>query len=393
MSAPDSDLGPWPHYEEDEIEAVGAVLRSGRVNCRTGEEGKAFEREYAEACGIAHALTVANGTAALELALEALDIGEGDEVIVPARTFIATASAVVRCGAVPVVADIDPISQNLDAASVEAALSDRTRAIVPVHLAGWPADMDALLAVARASDLAVIEDCAQAHGALYKGKPVGTLGDIGCFSFCQDKIISTGGEGGLAMTNDPALYRRMWSLRDHGWNYERAHADDPTPGFRWLVDTFATNWRMTEPQSAIGRIQLRKLDDWVNRRRANAAVMTSAIAALSAVIETTPPDTVRHSYYKYYVLLNPDGLADNWTRDRIVAELSERGVPARVGACPDIAKENAFANAGINTATPRFNAGKIADYTVMLPVHPTLTDGNVAFMAGELEVVMKMASR
>ncbi len=393
MTAQDSALGPWPHYDEDEIEAVAAVLRSGDVNYRTGEQGKAFEAEYAKACGVSHALTVANGTAALELALEALEIGDGDEVIIPARTFIATASAVVRCGATPVVADIDPISQNIDGASIEAVLSDRTRAIIPVHLAGWPADMDSILAIARASRLAVIEDCAQAHGALYKGKPVGTLGDIGCFSFCQDKIISTGGEGGLVMTNDTNLYCRMWSLRDHGWDYERAHASDPNPGFRWLVDSFATNWRMTETQSAIGRIQLRKLSGWVDRRRAHAAVLTGVLTGLAVAIDLTPPDTVHHSYYKYYVLLNPDGLADNWTRDRIVADLNGRGIPARVGACPDISGENAFAVAGINTANARPNAQKIADYTIMLPVHPTLTDSNITFMADALTSVLSNASR
>ena len=393
MTTPDSALGPWPHYDDDEIEAVVAVLRSGQVNYRTGEQGKAFEKEYAAACGVAHALTVANGTAALELALEALNIGAGDEVIVPARTFIATASAVVRCGAVPVVADIDPTSQNIDATSIEAVLNDRTRAIIPVHLAGWPADMDSILAVAQASKLAVVEDCAQAHGALYNGQPVGTLGDIGCFSFCQDKIISTGGEGGLVITDDEALYQRMWSLRDHGWDYERAHTPDPTPGFRWLVDTFATNWRMTEAQSAIGRIQLRKLSGCVDRRRAHAAQLTKAIADLPAIIDVTPPDSVRHSYYKYYVRLNPEGLADNWTRDKIVAELNDQGVPARVGACPDISGENAFTIAGFNINNARPNAQSIADYTIMLPVHPTLTDGNMALMSNALSSVLENASR
>ncbi len=393
MKSSDSDLAPWPSFGEDEIEAVAAVLRSGKVNYRTGEEGQTFEAEYAAASGVSHALAVANGTAALELALEALDIGPGDEVVVPARTFVATAAAVVRCGATPVVADIDPLSQNLDAEALAAVMSERTRAVIPVHLAGWPADIDAILSVARASGLAVIEDCAQAHGALYKGAPVGTLGDIGCFSFCQDKIISTGGEGGLVMTNDANLYKRMWSLRDHGWNYERAHAPDPEPGFRWLVDSFATNWRMTESQSAIGRIQLRKLDAWVQRRRAHAAALTTALEGLPVAVDLTPPDSVHHSYYKYNILLNADGLADNWTRDRIIHDLNTLGIPARVGACPDISKENAFANAGLNTSNPRPNAQKIADLTIMVPVHPTLTDGNIAFMTQTLRSVMAAANR
>ena len=393
MTPPNSALAPWPLYGEDEIEAVAAVLRSGRVNYRTGDEGKAFEAEYAAVSGVSHALTVANGTAALELALEALEIGPGDEIILPARTFIATASAVVRCGAVPVVADIDPVSQNLDEDSVAAVLSDRSRAIIPVHLAGWPVDMDPILSLAKASGLAVIEDCAQAHGALYKGKPVGTLGDIGCFSFCQDKIISTGGEGGLVMTNDPAVYKRMWSLRDHGWNYERANSVDDASGFKWLVDTFATNWRMTESQSAIGRIQLQKLEGWVDRRRAHAEQLTLALNGLSAAVDLTPPETVRHSYYKYNLLLDPHALAHNWTRDRIVEDLNAHEIPARVGVCPDISGESAFANSGINTTNRRPNAQQIAAYTIMLPVHPTLTDGNIAYMAEALRGVMTAANR
>lgn len=393
MAELDSNLAAWPFYAEDEIEAVQAVLRSGLVNYKTGDQGKLFESEYATATNAKHALAVANGTAALELALAALEIGPGDEVVVPARTFVATAAAVVRCGAIPVVADIDPVSQNLSAEALEAVLSERTRAIIPVHLAGWPVDMDDILAVARSSGLAVIEDCAQAHGALYKGTPVGTLGDIGCFSFCQDKIISTGGEGGLTLTNDSDLYKRMWSLRDHGWNYDRAHTQDTSIGFKWLVDTFSTNWRLTESQSAIGRLQLKKLEHWVARRRDNASVLTTAVAGLASIADLTPPETVRHSYYKYNVLLEPKALTKNWTRDRIVAELIALGVPARIGACPDISREHAFARESINTSNPRPHAANLADRTIMLPVHPTLTDGNVGFMADVLRSTLVAATR
>ena len=393
MTGLDSNLAPWPFYATDEIEAVKSVLESGKVNYRTGEEGKAFEAEYAAACGVQHALAVANGTAALELAIAALEIGPGDEVVVPARTFVATASAVVRCVATPVVADIDPISQNLDQETLAAVLTERTKAVIPVHLAGWPADMDAILSVARASGLAVIEDCAQAHGALYKGRAVGTLGDIGCFSFCQDKIITTGGEGGLVLTDNASLYKRMWSLRDHGWDYERAHTPDHKLGFRWLVDTFATNWRMTEMQSALGRVQLRKLEDWVMRRRNNAAQLATALAEISSIVDLSPPEDVRHSYYKYNILLEPDALTETWSRDRIVEELNARGVPARIGACPDITREKAFFNSGINTSNPRPNAAKIANRTIVLPVHPSLTEGNVAFMSDVLRATLHSASR
>lgn len=393
MNSNDSMLAPWPFFAEDEIKAVTKVLQSGHVNYRTGPEGKAFESEYAVATGASHALTVANGTAALEVALAAIEIAPGDQVIVPARTFVATAAAVARCGATPVVADIDPVSQNLTAETITAVLTDCTRAIIPVHLAGWPADMDEILAIAHASGLVVIEDCAQAHGAMYKGRAVGTLGDIGCFSFCQDKIISTGGEGGMIITSDDALYKRMWSLRDHGWDYDRAHNIDNSTGFKWLVDTFSTNWRMTESQSAIGRIQLQKLENWIAQRRVNANCLTEALDGLPIARDLTPPDSVKHSYYKYNVLINRQALADNWTRDRIVDDLNHLGVPARVGACPDIAEEAAFRNAGIDTSNPRPNAADIADCTIMLPVHPTLTTGNMNFMADTLRTVLSNATR
>ncbi len=392
MSTIDPNLAPWPFYSEDEIEAVAAVLRSGRVNYRTGDEGTAFESEFAAYCGIDHALSVANGTAALEVALEALEIGPGDEVIVPARTFVATAAAVARRGARPVVADIDAHSQNLSGHSITAVLSERTKAIIPVHLAGWPVDMNDVMDVARASGLYVIEDCAQAHGATYNGQHVGTFGDIGCFSFCQDKIISTGGEGGMIITADTDLFKRMWSIRDHGWDYDKAHEADPEPGFRWLVERFATNWRMTESQSAIGRLQLRKLNDWVEVRRRNAIAFDTAISGIPAVLSLIPPENVRHSYYKYNILLDRDALRANWTRDRIVEELVAAGVPARVGACPDIAREQAFANAGLDTSQSRPVALDLTDRTIALPVHPTLSDGNVRFMAQELRRVLTTAS-
>ncbi len=391
MSAP--IFAPWPFYAEDEIAAVTAVLQSGKVNYRTGPEGKLFEAEYAAATGAKHALTVANGTAALELALQALEIGPGDEVIVPARTFIATASAVVQCGATPVIADVDLRSQNLNENSISAVLSEKTKAIIPVHLAGWPADMDSILSVAKSSGLYVIEDCAQAHGALYKGQAVGTFGDVGCFSFCQDKIITTGGEGGLILTNDKNLYERMWSLRDHGWDYERAHSKSTTTGFRWLVDTFATNWRMTEMQSAIGRAQLQKLGTWIEARRKNADALTAAIADSPLVTDLTPPEGVRHSYYKYYVLLDPTALKADWTRDRILDDLNSRGIPAGVGACPDISHERAFSNGRINTSNARSNALTLADRTLMLPVHPTLTDDNIQFIGRTLASTLSAATR
>jgi dTDP-4-amino-4,6-dideoxygalactose transaminase len=391
-AAGDQSLAPWPFYCTDEIDAAARVLRSGRVNYWTGDEGRKFESEYAKHCGVAHALAVTNGTAALELALYGLGIGPEDEVVVPARTFVATAAAVALCGATPVVADIDPFSQNITAETAAAVLSPRTRAIIPVHLAGWPADMASLMVFAKQRNLLVIEDCAQAHGATIAEKPVGSFGDIGCFSFCQDKIISTAGEGGMVVTDNKDIFQRMWSRRDHGKDFERCHTTKNAPGFNWLVTSFGTNWRLTESQSAIGRLQLQKLPQWTAMRRENAATLDAALSSLGAVSLPAPPAHFGHAYYKYCGLIDPDALKSGWSRDQICNALNEKGVPMRVGSCPDISLEPAFSGTyGTQPAHP--NAKSIADRTFMLPVHPTLSAGNMTFIADVVRDVILAATR
>jgi dTDP-4-amino-4,6-dideoxygalactose transaminase len=392
-SASRRKLAPWPWHDEDEIAAVTRVLRSGQVNYWTGGEGRAFEAEYAKACNSKHALAVANGTVALELALYALGIGPGDDVLVPARTFIATASAVVQRGARPIVCDVDPVSQNLTAETAALALTPRTKAIVVVHLAGWPADMEMVMAFASQYGLKVIEDCAQAHGATAQGQPVGGIGHVGCFSFCQDKIITTGGEGGLVVTGDSDLYRKMWSFRDHGKDFTRAQTPDPAPGFKWLVETFGTNWRLTEAQAAIGRIQLRKLAGWVDKRRANAQAIAAAVAGVAGVTVGASAAGSTHAYYRQTLFVAPDALKADWSRDRICAELDGYGIPARVGACPDIAKEPAFRKSSFagQPAHPHAEAGAAA--SVVLPVHPTLSADDVDYMTARIRDVVRAAIR
>ncbi|MGE4062604.1 MAG: DegT/DnrJ/EryC1/StrS family aminotransferase [Rhodospirillaceae bacterium] len=391
IAIPDPNLAPWPYYDGDEIAAVESVLASGRVNYWTGDRGLEFEKAYAAHCGVRFGLAVANGTVALELALAASEIGPGDDVVVPARTFIATAAAVAMRGARPVVADVDPVSQNMTADTLAAALTSRTKAAIPVHLAGWPVDMAPLLSLARAKGIAVIEDCAQAHGAAIDGNPVGGFGRAGCFSFCQDKIISTGGEGGMVVTDDEALYRRMWSHRDHGKNFARSQEANGGAAFKWVADSFGTNWRLTELQSAIGLAQLAKLPAWAARRRANASAFDQALTGLNSVTVPRVPPHLTHAYYKYYFLVTPEALKPGWSRDRICAALIEKGVPARSGACPDISREQAFSTAGPQPAHP--GAAAIEHRTVMLPVHPTLTAGNMTFMTQALRAVMDEATQ
>ncbi|WP_293914292.1 DegT/DnrJ/EryC1/StrS family aminotransferase [Deinococcus sp.] len=302
-------LAGWPVFEADEIGAVSRVLTSGKVNYWTGTEARDFEREYAQALGVPFAVALHNGTVALELALYALGVGSGDEVITTPRTFIASASAAVMRGAVPVFADIDPDSGNISAGNIRAVITPRSRAIIVVHLAGWPAEMDEIMALAAEHNLYVIEDCAQAHGATYKGRPVGSIGHAGCFSFCQDKIMTTGGEGGLLVTRDEALWARAWAFKDHGKSYEAVYHREHPPGFRWLHESFGTNWRMLEMQAAIGRLQLRKLPGWVAQRRTNAGVLLERLAHQQVLRLPQPGPESEHAYYKFYGYVRPERLA------------------------------------------------------------------------------------
>ena len=387
------NLEPWPYYENDEIEASAKVMHSGLVNYRTGTEGKKFEEEFANYCNTKYALTVTNGTAALEIALEALGIGEGDEVIVPSRTFIATASSVVRRGAKAVVADIDRYSQNITIDSILKVISPKTRAIIPVHLAGWPVELDPIIELANDSNIHIIEDCAQAHGATYKDRKVGSIGKVGCFSFCQDKIISTGGEGGMIVTNDKDLYKKMWSIRDHGWDYDLTKNMDSKPGFKWMVDSFGSNYRMTEFQSAIGRIQLKKLDEWLNIRTKNAQFYSNALNKINMTENLHPPNYIKHSYYKFNILLKEDTLAAEWSRDLIMQELNKRMIPVRVGSCPDISKEKAFSKESLQNENVKINTEQIANLTMLLPTHHTLSNDSINFITSNLIDCLSLAKK
>jgi dTDP-4-amino-4,6-dideoxygalactose transaminase len=382
----------WPSFGPDEIAAASAVLASGKVNYWTGEEGRQFEREYADYVRTKYAIALANGTVALELALHALGIGPGDEIIVPSRTFIATASCAVMRGAVPVIADIDAVSGNLTADTIAPRVTTRTKAIIVVHLAGWPCDMDPILELARTHGIKVIEDCAQAHGATYKNRPVGSMGDVGAFSFCQDKILSTGGEGGLLTTNDRQVWDIAWSFKDHGKSYDSVYVRKHPIGFRWLHESFGTNWRLTEMQSAIGRVLLRKLPNRVQLRQRNAAVLEKAFSNLPALRVVKPSSEFSHSYYKYYVYLRPELLREGWDRDRIMAAISAEGVPCFVGSCSEIYLEKAFP-AAMRPPERLRNAKQLGETSLMFMVHPTLSEENMLSAAKAVERVMAVAAK
>ncbi|MBN2243111.1 MAG: DegT/DnrJ/EryC1/StrS aminotransferase family protein [Acidobacteria bacterium] len=388
-----SSFSGWPRYEEDEIAAVTRVLQSGQVNYWTGEEGRLFEKEYAALSGTGYAVALMNGSVALETALMALETAPGDEVIVSSRTFIASAGCAVMRGGRPVMADVDRVSQNITAETINAALTPGTKGIIAVHLAGWPCDMDPILDLAGEKGLWVVEDCAQATGALYKGRPVGSMGDAAAFSFCQDKIVTTGGEGGMLVTNRRDIWEKAWSFKDHGKSYEAVYCRDHAPGFRWYHESFGTNWRMTEMQAAIGRLQIRKLPQWLKIRRRNAAILTEGFSRIPGLRLTVPPKEIDHAYYKYYVFVEPKALKPDWSRDRIFHELLEAGIPCGTGSCGEIYLEKAFESAGMQPSDRLPVARELGETSLMFLVHPTLSPGEMADIAATAGKIMRIAAR
>jgi dTDP-4-amino-4,6-dideoxygalactose transaminase len=431
-------FSPWPSFTAKEADAVSEVLLSGQVNYWTGSQCREFEREFAEWADTRYAIALMNGTVALDVALKALGVGPGDEVVVTPRSFIASVSCVVNAGATPMFAEVDADSGNITAASIEAVLSPATRAVICVHLAGWPCDMDPIMALAERYGLFVIEDCAQAHGARYKGRSVGSIGHVGAWSFCQDKIISTGGEGGMVTCNDEALWRAMWSCKDHGKSYAAVYEREHPPGFRWLHESFGTNWRMTEMQAAIGRIQLRRMKDWTAARTANAMAIREVMLPFTGeggvvrmpemrcfdcplrrwtAASATPPRsdgdsttdiiasdevarrsiqdehcTCQHAYYKFYAYIQPKNLAAGRSRDRIVDEINARGVPCYTGSCSEIYLEKAFEGTGFRPSERLPVAKELGEASLMFLVHPTLTDADIRKTQDVVGEVLGLAS-
>ena len=382
----------WPQFEKEEIEAAESVIRSGRVNYWTGEQGRSFEAEFARFTHCKHAVAVANGSVGLEAALYALGIGPGDEVIVTSRSFIASAACIPLRGATPVFVDVDRDTQNITVETIRTALSTRTKAIIAVHLAGWPCDMDSINRLAREHGIAVVEDCAQAHGAEYKGRPVGSLGDIASFSFCQDKIMSTGGEGGMVVTSNSNLWEKVWSFKDHGKNRKLTEQRYDCGQFQWVHDSIGTNFRLTEIQSAMGRVLLRKLTQAVQVRRDNANILTNEFSAIPGLRVTRPDQQIYHSYYKYYVFVRPDHLERDWNRDRILGAVRAEGIPCFTGSCSEIYLEKAFDHKGLLKARLPV-AKKLGETSLMFLVHPTLTSEDIADTCAAVRKVMVRAVR
>lgn len=370
-------FSPWPSFSQEEVDAVSSVLASNKVNYWTGQEGRQFEQEFAQFSDSQYAVAVANGTLALDLAFAALSLSPGDEVIVTSRTFIASISSIINAGLTPVFADIELDSQNISARTISAVMSEKTKAIVCVHLAGWPCEMDDIMALAKAHDLYVIEDCAQAHGAKYKGRSVGSIGHFGAWSFCQDKIMTTGGEGGMLTTNDESLWRKAWAYKDHGKSYQAVYETEHPPGYRWLHESFGTNWRLTEMQSAIGRIQLTRMPDWKDKRNQYSKMIFAACQPFDFIECPNIPDYIEHAFYKCYVQVVESKLPNGITRDEIIARFSALNIPCYSGSCSEVYKEKAFDNTTFKPDSALPNARQLGETSLMFLVHPTLTKDEV----------------
>ena len=385
-----SAFEPWPSFTQAEADAVSKVLLSNKVNYWTGQECREFEKEFAQFAGTKHAVAVANGTVALDVALKALGIGAGDDVIVTSRTFLASASSIVTAGANPIFADVELDSQNISRCTIEAVITPNTKAIICVHLAGWMCDMDPIMQLAEEKGIFVIEDCAQAHGAMYKGKSAGSIGHIGAWSFCQDKIMTTGGEGGMVTTNDENLWKKMWSYKDHGKSYDSIYNKQHPPGFRWLHDSFGTNWRMMEMQAVIGRIQLRRMSEWTQKRYENAQQLFDVFKKSPYFTVHEPSVDYQHAYYKCYVQVNTDALPEGWSRDRIMHELNSLNVPCFSGSCSEVYLEHAFDHTPWRPQQRLVNAQKLGETSLMFLVHPTLSNENMNTMLEAIQKVQQM---
>ena len=388
-----TNFTPWPSFSEEEADAVKNVLLSNKVNYWTGNECREFEKEFAVWSNSKYAIALGNGTLALDSAFKALDISIGDEVIVTARTYIASVTSIVNAGAIPIFADVDLNSQNITPETIRSMITSKTKAIVCVHLAGWPCEIDEIMDIANEFNLYVIEDCSQAHGAKYKGKSVGSIGNIGCWSFCQDKIMTTGGEGGMVTTNDKFLWSKMWSYKDHGKSYEAVYERKHPDGFRWVNESFGTNWRMTEMQGVIGRIQLRRMENWRTNRITNANKIWDTAKKCKGLRVPDIPNHIDHAAYKCYVFVKSEELKDGWNRDKILNEINLLDVPCYTGACSEVYLEKAFDNTGLRPKERLVNAKKLGETSLMFLVHPTLSKDEIHQTCNIITSTMNLATR
>ncbi len=364
----------WPKYSRKESEIISNILLSNKVNYLFGNEGKKFEKNFSKFTNTKYALALANGTLALDLCLRSIEVKEKDEVIVTGRTFIASASCISLLGAKPIFVDVDINSQNLDTNLIEKAITKNTKAIVCVHFSGFPCDMPKIMKLAKKNSLLVIEDCAQAHGAKINNRSVGSFGHINAWSFCNDKIMTTGGEGGMITTNNKNLYKKAASFNNHGKNLKKYYSltSKSLNSFPYIHDELGLNYRLTEIQSALGNYQLKKMKEWNRLRNRNALYIINKVKDLHLVNFPVIHDKYTHAFYKLYLTINPKYLKVGKNRSHILKSLNQHGVNASFGSSGRVFAEKAFRDARtIPIGLP--NSSFLEENSIMLQVHPTIS--------------------
>lgn len=408
------DLPGWPQFCDEAKQAAMETLDSGKVNYWTGKKGVEFEEKFASFNGVGFAISTNSGTSALHTALAAMGIGPGDEVIVPSYTFIATSFCVLQAGAIPVFADVNRHDHCISVEDVERKITPRTKAIIPVHLYGNVCDMDPILELARKHDLRILEDCAQAHGATYKGRRVGSLGDAGAFSFCQSKAFTTGGEGGAIITSDENLAWECRSFRDHGYNVrERVRLLELEQKLPYIHDRVGYNYRLTEMQSAIGIHELARFESWnlANRQR-NGQILLDSLSELSEILYLPIHTAERQNgFFVFPITLNMDQI--DCDMKAFLNALTAEGVPNHPVFWPQCYQESAYreqhgfgevnfpfkskeytdpASADYTTVKCE-NAAWHQDRTFITVVHPTLDEAQMHAIATGIKKVIQAYSK
>ena len=369
-------------YTKKQIQLVSKVLKTNKTNYWTGNECRNFEKEFSNYHGVKYSLAVSNGSVALELALKSLGLKNNDQVIVTPRSFIISASCVLNLGFKPVFADVDD-NGNLSIEGIKKVYNKNIKAIVVVHLNGLSCDLDPILKFTKKNKLFLIEDCAQAHGAFYKGKKVGSFGNISTWSFCQDKIISTGGEGGMITTNNKNLFLKIWSMKDHGKNYNSVFYKKHKTGFKWLHDHLGSNYRMTEMQAAIGRVQLRSLDKLVKKRNSIANLYLNELKNYYQKYEILKKPDFRcetcplkknakkcnkctHSFYRLNLFINKKKI----NQIKLIEQFNKNKIECGVGSCPEIYQEKIFKKLKLYPRKRLQNAKLLGETSIMFPINP-----------------------
>jgi len=372
----------YPQFDRYSLEKVKKVLESGRVNYWTGDECKDFEKEFSNYHKVKYSLSVSNGSVALEMALKALNLKKKDSVIVTPRSFVISASCVINLGLKPIFADVDD-NGNLSIEGIKKAYKKNVKAIIVVHLNGLSCDLDPIIKFVKKNKIFLIEDCSQAHGATYKGKKVGSFGNISTWSFCQDKIISTGGEGGMISTNNRKLWLKLWSLKDHGKNFKSVFYKKHKTGFRWLHDHFGSNYRMTEMQAAIGRQQLKSLDEQIKKRNLIADLYLKGLKDyyLKYDILKKPHLKIQnhslkqdkryyrqhiHAFYRLNLFINKNKIKQN----KLIQQLQKNKIDCGVGSCPEIYREKIFRKLKLYPKKRLLNAKLLGETSIMFPINP-----------------------